>query len=311
MLDLSKIGNLAITGANGFVGRSIVEKISELSDEFLPKSLTLITRTGLDYKIDEKIASRVTEHSQDLREPWTFTDKVSHMINLAADGSRGAYSEEACMQFTLISKNLVRWLSESNWETNLFHASSGACFGYKPLGGIDDLNPKKLFTQNRIEVEDFLAESSSAIGFSLSIGRLFTFSGLNILKKPQYALSDFILSGVNQRRIHVKGNPRTQRSYLHQAAMSEWILKAVLTTATNPSLQIGSSDAVTIEELATCIALETGSRIEYSQVPTNGDIYVPENSETRIKLGVSEGLGWKEAVTEMISKARILNHGAN
>jgi hypothetical protein len=65
------------------------------------------------------------------------------------------------------------------------------------------------------------------------------------------------------------------------------------------------------EELATFIALETGSRVEYSQVPTTGDIYVPENTETRIKLDVNEGLGWKEAVTEMISKARILNHGAN
>lgn len=311
MLDLSQIGNLAITGANGFVGRSIVEKISELPDEFLPKSLTLITRSGLDYKIDEKIASRVTDHSQDLSKPWTLTYEVSHLINLAADGSPSAYSEAACTQFALISKNLVQWLKESKSETNLFHASSGACFGYKPLGDVDDLNPKKRFTQNRIEVEDFLAESSNTLGFNLSIGRLFSFSGSNILKKPQYALCDFVLSGVNQRRIHVKGNPRTQRSYLHQAAMSEWILKAVITPGTNLSLQIGSNDAVTIEDLATFIALETGSRVEYSEVLTNGDIYVPENTATRIKLGVSEGLGWKDAVTEMIFKARILTHGAN
>ena len=91
--------------------------------------------------------------------------------------------------------------------------------------------------------------------------------------------------------------------------MSEWILTALAASELNSSHQIGSNEAVTIGQLAKFIALETGAEIDYAKEPSSGDIYIPDNTETRIKLGVEEGKGWKEAVLEMIAKARMLNNG--
>ena len=310
MLDLSEIENLAITGANGFVGRSIIEKVSSLPTEFLPKNLTLITRQGLNYEISENLNGRSSQIIQDLVNPWVFDPQISHILNLAADGSKNPYSEEACAQFEKISKNLIEWINKKESPTKVFHASTGACFGYKPLLSSDSFeNEKELFIKNRISVERLLVENLTKTGTRLSIGRLFSFSGKNILQKSQYAISSFVLSAINTKKIEILGNPLTERSYLHQDSMSEWILAAVIKDESHLDLQVGSSQSVTLRQLAEFVAENSGASIRYSTKSTPGDRYVANNMETQIKLGVEEGIGWKDAVLEMIAEARILKYG--
>lgn len=310
ILDLSHLGNLAITGANGFVGRSIVEYIGTLPLRNLPKRLTLITRHGLNFELPANLVELSKTISQDLTLPWIFSRDITHFLNLAADGSRNPYSEVASTQFVNISKNLVNWLKDSNSSMKVFHASSGACFGVQPVNkNHPPANNKQNFIESRIDAENYLIENSSKIGFNLSIGRLFSFSGRHILLKPQYALSSFLTSAIRDGEIRVTGDPQTQRSYLHQDSMSNWILNAVQSENSHLELQIGSSEAVTIQQLAEYVAKETNARVEYAAFPPAGDIYIPDNRETRIKLGVEEGTHWRDAVLEMISEARILNHG--
>ena len=307
-----KLDSLLVTGANGFVGKSIVQFLGQIDEPRIPNEITLVTRRGLTYGVPEALVSRVRVIEQDLLSDWQFEVRASHIINLAADGSHSPYSQESSDSYVLLNKNLIEWVGRQEQSLEIFHASSGACFGYKPIdSSTPSTDSKSIFTMGRLKVEQSLKEFCSRNEIPLCIGRLFSFSGTNLLDKNQYAITSFIKSALLRNRIVINGNPLTVRSYLHQEPMAQWILAALTNTRLLPNLQIGSSDAVTIQELANFIALETGSRVEYSQVPTNGDIYVPENTETRIKLGVSEGLGWKEAVTEMISKARILNHGAN
>lgn len=305
MLDLSLISNLAITGANGFVGKSVIETISGLPIENRPKKITLITRQGLNFQLERDISNRTTLVSHDLGTPWNFTGEISHLLNLAADGSNNPYSHAAAIQFEAISRNLITWLSKLNSSPRIFHASSGACFGSNPVNqGEMQSTDKELFISNRLKVERLLLENASKLGFELSVGRLFSFSGRNILPKKQYALSNFISTALNSGQINISGDPSTLRSYLHQDAMSEWILKALQTKNLYVDLQIGSDNAVTIRELAEFVAENTSADVQYASFPTPGDIYIPVNYETRIKLGVEEGLNWKAAVLEMITEAR-------
>lgn len=307
MLVLNEVENLAITGANGFVGRSIIEQLARLEERQLPKEITLVTRSGLNYTIPRKLESRVQLIMQDLTKKWDIPSDVSHLINLAADGSHQPYSKNACEQFTSITLNLISWLKESRKKVTVFHASSGACFGFKALNTeINYSSEKQLFIENRIKAENFLIENQLEIGFDLRIGRLFSFSGKNLLVKPQYAISNFVNSAVDYQRIEVLGNPDTQRSYLHESAMSAWILKGLVNPIAYLDLQIGSSDIVTIQQIADFIAENTNSTVRYPSNPVVGDIYIPTNAQTRIKLGVEEGLGWRGAILEMISEAKVL-----
>ena len=223
MPNLQEIESLLITGSNGFVGRSIVEYLGELNSSLLPKEVTLVTRQGLAYEIPEKLISRTRVIKQDLLTEWQFKSKPSHIINLAADGSRSPYSQESNDSYELLNRNFVDWISKQEREMKIFHASSGACYGYKPLvPGSQSIDTKRIFIQARIKVEDNLLEFSRRQKFSLSIGRLFSFTGSNLMSKNQYAVTAFIKSALSGNRIEILGDPLTVRSYLHQNSMKKW-----------------------------------------------------------------------------------------
>ena len=95
MLNLQNIDSILITGSNGFVGRSVVEYLGKMDKSLLPREIILVTRKGLTFEIPESLfpISRIIK--QDLLTEWQFESKPSHIINLAADGSRSPYSHES------------------------------------------------------------------------------------------------------------------------------------------------------------------------------------------------------------------------
>ena len=310
MLNLSAVESLLITGTNGFVGRSIIDQIAKVDSQNLPHELLLVTRQGLDFDLPINLRGITTVLNQDLTQKWKFNKEVSHVINLAADGSRSPYSATANSTFTSIVANLVSWVSTFQKSLRIFHASSGACAGFRSISkSSDQIDLKSSFAQNRLQAELALKHASSNFGFELSIGRLFTFSGVHLLEKGQYAISDFVKSAIATNSIEILGDPNTVRSYLHQDAMANWILQALVSKQPFTSLEIGSSEMVTIKELAEFIAQETSASISFPRKPQYGDIYLPNNQETRDKLGVVEGISWKKAVQEMINVEGKKFHG--
>jgi len=289
----------------------VIEKISSLKSDKLPKEIVLITRRGINFRIPESITEITKYIELDLTESWRLDFNITHLINLAADGSNSPYSSEANRAFKEIGKNLVQWSESCKVFPKVFHASSGACHGIKSLTSeTTGVNSKSDFIASRIFVEDILKNASSAGKFQLSIGRLFTFSGLNIMTKKQYAINQFMQSAISESKIFVKGNPQTVRSFMHQDAMAGWILKALISTFNATDLQIGSNKAVTIQELAEFIAMETRSEIEYAGEFESGDIYLPDNSATMSRLGLDEGIDWKSAVKEMLNVLRMERNAA-
>ena len=305
MSNLSAVESLLITGANGFVGRSVLERLACYQPSDLPKEIILVTRKGIDFELPPVLSPFTKLEIQDLTKPWVLNFESNHIINLEADGSKSPYSDKASQDFRLIGRNLVNWLNSRNVPANVFHASSGACFGYKSLSSERPLDSSKVnFIASRLDVEERLKNASKTFGFDLSVGRLFTFSGNLLLKKNQYALTEFIKSGLENGKIHVTGNPETVRSYMHQEAMAEWILQALLNPEGDTKLQIGASEPVTIGELAEFVAEQTGAKVEYSPNAQPGDVYLPENEKTKTKLGLSEGLNWRLSVQQMIETVR-------
>jgi len=310
MLNLSGVESLFITGTNGFVGRSIIDQIAKVDSQHLPNELLLVTRQGLDFDLPINLRDITKVLNHDLTQKWKFDKEVSHVINLAADGSRFPYSTTANKIFTSIVTNLITWVSTFQKSPRIFHASSGACSGFRQISNsLQASNTKSSFSGNRLEAELTLKKASSDFGFELSIGRLFTFSGVHLLKKGQYAISDFIKSAIATNAIKILGDPNTVRSYLHQDAMATWILQALVCKQPHTDLEIGSSEMVTIRELAEFVAEETSATIYFPTEPHHGEIYLPDNQETKDKLGVNEGVNWKIAVQEMINIEGKKSHG--
>jgi dTDP-glucose 4,6-dehydratase len=299
--------NLIITGANGFVGTSIMDFLISLEETSLPKRVYLLGRSPR-YKLEEKlrlINTQVEYFQRDLTNKWDFEIPNAVLINLAADGSQSSYSQEASDSYIQIGENLTEWLKE-NEVRKIFHASTGAVtHALKPLT-LDKsehetpLSQKKVFINSRKKVESMLLDSSHKFKGDLTIARLFSFIGPNILEKKQYAVSSFIDQAFINNEIIVNGNPDTIRSYLDHKDMVAAILRSLDIELKINVFSLGSRIKVSIAELAQFIALETNSLVKYQNSGLPGDSYAVEKTDTSDKLMVRETVTWKESIKECI-----------
>ena len=306
MLNLSEIRSLLITGASGFVGRSLIDFLGNLTQEREPLEIVLVSRNGIDFPLPTNLKKITRNLELDLKHPWRIRFQPSHVIHLAADGTFAPYSTDASASFELIISNLISWISTCEEKPKLFHASSGACFEYESNSSRNKLFiPKYEFAKTRKKAEDSLKMASKQLNFDISIARLFSFSGTHLLQKRHYAISDFIRSAVINNTVHLKGNPNTIRSYLHQESMAEWIFKALVNPYSYTDLQIGSNVPVRLGVLAKYVSEITSTSVSFAQNWPLPDTYLPNNEETKAKLLVEEGKSWEIAVEEMVNEMRV------
>ena len=312
---MTSIDNLVITGSNGFVGQSLLSYIASLSFDEQPRKIITLNRVDLSKEVLSKYPNINIEYRiTDLSQPWKFEISNACLINLAADGSANAYSDNASKLFTTIGNYCAEWIQQ-NIPDKVFHASSGASYGVVPLVTRDDakenvetLATKETFIKSRLTVENILTKVAEKENTKIIIGRLFSFVGPNILKKPQYALSSFIHGAIKNKKITVIGNPNTVRSYLHETDMSNWIFRSFQEENPITVLSIGSSIKVRISELAEFIAAKTGAEVEYINPNAPGDIYIADNVSTLESLGVTETKKWQDGVIECIEIAKELKN---
>jgi len=298
---MEQIDSLLITGSNGFVGQSFLNFLSNLPKEMIPKEIFLVNRNPPIRSTSNSLNKiSFNEVQADLTLPWKFDFKVSHILNLAADGSQSSYTSESAKTFVQIGKNLSDWIKFSRPKV-LVHASSGACFGMKPITLNNDVyQDKSKFIKSRLQSEEYIINSCNEINIRKVVARLFTFIGPQLLNKKQYAISSFIYDAVSNDVINVKGNKNTIRSYMHESTMSMWLYNCLINPNAKNIVSIGSSDPVTIAELAEYISKLTGAVINYLHPNAPGDRYVAINAREKQFLDLDEGVNWRQSVQECI-----------
>ena len=296
---MGSINNLLITGSNGFVGQSFLNYLEKLEERELPKKIYLVNRSkskSISYKIRSR--TEIISLTADLTKEWKFNTESSHILNLAGDGSRNAYTEEAAQNFIKICENLEIW-ALSHKPKVIVHASSGACF-YGDSNNKDFINKSNLIL-SRIKGEKILARLNTEVGTRVVAARLFTFIGPNILNKLHYAATVFIRDSMRSNLINVTGNPYTIRSYMHESTMSHWLANSLLNEKIEGIFSVGSSNPVTIRELAEFISSKTNAKIIFGNAKIEPSTYLPNNESNHKILGLSEGPKWQDSVEECIN----------
>ena len=83
--------------------------------------------------------------------------------------------------------------------------------------------------------------------------RLYAFAGPGIPLDQHFAVGNFIRDALDLGFIEIKGNPKTQRSYMYPSDLSKHILQSLVSDDVK-TREVGSSDVVTIAELARVIS---------------------------------------------------------
>lgn len=280
-----------------------------------PELITLVSRSEIKDLGDSISTNLKIRHIQaDLLDEWNLDKSVTHILQLAADGSENAYSQKASDDFVHFARRLIEWCETLSQKPVVFHISSGACFGYFPLtdtgasasqvkGATNNSKteswPKANFVRGRLEAENLLTQAQNANKFDLRIARLYSFIGEHIREKIQYAVPSFISMAKDSGVIRLTGDPMTVRSYLSAHDMSTWIMATLKADIELPILSIGSCVPITMHDLAEFIAAHFSAKVMVDDQYTTGDFYVAENEQTKDLLKVDETISWQNALLDL------------
>lgn len=181
-------------------------------------------------------------------------------------------------------------------DSKIIFTSSGAVYGdYPPnIQFIDEGysfnegnsvdGSKLVYTAAKRDCEKLIKELG-ADGLDVSIARCFAFVGKYLPRDQHFAIGNFINDGLNQRPIQVNATSLVYRSYMHGDDLANWLITIGLSSNQSaPVFNVGSDEAISIQELAQKIAKYFGESADIKSPNAQISRYVPSISKAKKEL---------------------------
>jgi nucleoside-diphosphate-sugar epimerase len=277
---------LVISGFNGFVSQSIFNYL-KTNGIHAPKVIFL-TSDIKNIQIQEPFLIDRIENFFDINST-KFSDTDVYIHACSSPRSRGILR----LQDNLNILKKALHACEQNNIKKFIYLSSGAVYADSDKNKSESDSIQCIEKANNDYIKSKLISEKHIINFCLeknisyNILRLFTFAGKDIVKRKEFAISDFIKSACENKIIKLS-NPFLIRSYLHQDDLAAMILKlSLINYWQNDIINIGSPRAISLLDVAKEIADISGSKVlwseEASRKPENINFYVPNMDKFLLK----------------------------
>ncbi len=296
-----------MTGGTGFFGKTLLGAIRQ--NGIAAAEWVLLSRDpekflrGNPEFSDLPGVAFVTGDVRSFKFPSGRFDAVIHAATPASASMIAEQPEEMYSIITEGTARVAEFAGLSGAEKILF-TSSGAVYGEQPpeLDRIPETAPcapVTVYGKGKLEAEHLLA----ACGIPAVIARCFAFIGEYLPLDIHFAAGNFIGDALAGRRITVKGDGRTVRSYLYSGDLVRWLWKILTDGVPGRVYNVGSPDAVTVRELAELCADIGGTGVEVLGKPGDGPAprYVPDVSRARSELGLSPRTPLRQAVETVMN----------
>ncbi len=275
---------LTIIGGSGFVGKSLIDFSNKNSLlRWKINKLICISRKKIILK-RKKNFTKIKYKIGDIKKLKKLNQ--SDLIIFAVNTNNKANDIKAAKKFVLLIKKLPK-------KTKILFTSSGAIYG--------KVKNKKKYAETKKIIENMFI-NLGLNGYNVSIARMFTFIGKRILNNKNYAISQFINSGLKKKLIEVKARSKIYRSYMHSDDMIRWILTILSKSSSKcPIYNVGSNESISIQNLAKLVGqiLKTPVKIKK---PSNKKIerYIPIIKKTQKELNLKLNYNLRTSIHSII-----------
>lgn len=320
-LDELKNSHILVTGGTGFFGKWILESIVFLNDNFgFNVKLYLLARNHNEF-IDNMIANRndVIFIKNDIRNIKDIPVDIEYIIHAAAIPDNREHMSNPIEIMDIISRGTKQILNAALSLNNLkkiLNISSGQVYGAinsnfiseKDIGIVDTNSIKSIYPEAKRYGETLSIAYKSLYKLPVVQVRPFSFIGPNIELNKPWAINNFISDAIKFKKIKIIGNGKPIRSYMYPTDMVWWLLNILIHKKNGIAYNLGSSEGISLEELAVKIKSKIGNdvNIEIHDMNEDDSIFVPDGAFIKEELNVDIKIGIDEALDSTIKWAKTI-----
>lgn len=314
-LETLRGARLFVTGGTGYIGRWLLELLCYANGKLkLDLSIMVLSRRPERFsEIALHLAEdpAVTLIKGDVRNFEFPSVEFTHVIHAATDVINANTALET-FDVTVTGTRRVLDLARAAGATSALLLSSGAVYG-------NASRSVTAFSENQHCMTDVTASAAAyglgkiatewlgnvygeQYGFSCKSARVFAQVGPYLALDAHFAAGNFIRDALNGRRLTIKGDGTSLRSYMYSTDLVAWLIVILTRGRAGASYNVGSNHAVSIRELAETIADITGLNRDSIEVLGEAapgvapDRYVPSTELAYKELGLSISVPFKEAL---------------
>jgi nucleoside-diphosphate-sugar epimerase len=262
---------LCILGGTGFVGKWLVNALLQMNElEDLNLTLHVVTRNIQRSKniFPDKFLEHINWIEHDFN--YQILDNLP-IVNYYVHGptpsvvDNSIESQESLLRVTLNGVlSIKKSLQRSELVPRVVNLSSGAV--YKKGRSVDSPNFERdqvlhdtsnLYAKAKVDSERMFHSMCENNEISLLNLRLFALYGPHLPVDKHFAIGNFMLDALKGRKLSIKGNCKTKRSYLYGADLATAIIRSLFSDYQG-ILNIGGKSAISMEQLANKINLACG-----------------------------------------------------
>jgi nucleoside-diphosphate-sugar epimerase len=306
-----------VTGGTGFFGCWLLESFCHVNRVLgLGAQMVVLTRSS------ERFATKCPHlmqepalafHAGDIRD-FSFPEgPFEYVIHAATDTSAKVAAEAPEEIFSSLVDGTRRALQFATLRgvRKFLLTSSGAVYGKQPTdithvpesftGAPNPLDPAGAYGEGKRAAELLCALHSRGSSLECKIARCWAFCGPHLPLDQHFAIGNFIGNVLAGRPIQIQGDGTPRRSYLYAADLAVWLWTILFRAPALIPLNVGSSQDVSIFELAQVVAKTINPQLEIivAQESVPGALparYVPNVDRAREVLGLRQTIGIEESI---------------
>ncbi|WP_461453533.1 NAD-dependent epimerase/dehydratase family protein [Mucilaginibacter sp.] len=269
---------ILITGGTGFIGKWLTEMVAYINHtKGYNIKLYLLARDIKKFKNEmPQLAEKtfISYIEQDIRNLHDLPADVNYIIHAAGSPDNRDHVSQPARTVETFYKGTQTVLDAASRLPELYkfvHISSHQIYGKndseilineKFCGKVEPNGINNIYAEAKRITETLCAIYRNQFKLPILIIRPFAFIGpYHDLEKP-WAINNFIRDGILGGPIRIIGNSSTVRSYLYASDMSYWLLKALIKGNVGENYNIGSNEAISLNDLALKVKHSLNNNIE-------------------------------------------------